>query len=325
MWQDCYEQKQIAEFLHRSIQNDRLAHAYLFAGAAGSGKRDMAVQLAKAVFCQRGDGNSCETCENCRRIASGNHPDVHRVAPEGTRIKIKQIEELQKEFSYRAMESQHKVYIMVEADKMTTEAANRLLKFLEEPPKGVVAILLTEQASNILPTILSRCQVVAFPSLPEESIVARLEEEGVRPGLARAATAVSFNLVKARELCEAEWFAQFRILVIQLTEDIMERGSYALVSIHDKLLKADKAVDEIDLFLDLLVVWLRDLLLYLLGRESRITNIDQMETIARHTVRWGQRRLVNGMGTVLITKNRLSHYANLQLSLEDMVLRLQEG
>ncbi|WP_027415750.1 DNA polymerase III subunit delta' [Aneurinibacillus terranovensis] len=325
MWKDCVEQKRIAEYLHRSISNDRLAHAYLFSGTAGSGKRKLAFQLAKAVFCLRQDGDSCEQCDNCRRINTGNHPDVHYVSPEGTRIKIKQIEDLQREFSYRAMESQHKVYIMDAADKMTVDAANRLLKFLEEPPKGVVAILLTEQIHSLLPTILSRCQVVSFPSLSDEAILARLIEDGVKPGLARVTAALTLNIEEARALVEADWFAQFRNLVIQLSEDIVERGVYALVTIHDKLLKAEKAADEINLFLDLLVVWLRDLLLYLLGKESHITNIDQMETIQRQAVRWGQRRLVDGMGTVLKTKNRLSHYANLQLTLEDMVLRLQEG
>ncbi len=325
MWQDCFEQKQAAEFLHRSLRNSRMAHAYLFNGARGAGKRKMALQLAKAIFCVKRDGDSCEVCDNCRRITNGNHPDVHWIAPEGARIKIKQIEDLQKEFSYRAVESNHKVYVMEEADKMTGEAANRLLKFLEEPPQGVVAVLLTEQINSILPTILSRCQIITLAAPMEETVAAQLIEEGIKPGLARTAARISSGLDEARELCQAEWFAQLRNLMIQLSEDIMERGTYALITIHDKLLKHEKASDKIDLFLDLLLLWFRDLLLFLLGRESQITNNDQMETIQKQAMRMSQRKLVNGMGTILVTKNRLAHYANLQLSLEDMVLRLQEG
>jgi DNA polymerase-3 subunit delta' len=285
----------------------------------------MAKHLAQAVFCLRRDGDSCGECKNCRLIEEGNHLDVHWIEPEKNIIRIKQIEDLQKKFSYRAAESSHKVYIMEEAEKMNQEATNRLLKFLEEPPQGVVAILLTSNIHDLLPTVLSRCQIVSFHAPSPEAIAERLEQEGIKQGLARAAARIANDMDEARTLCQLESFAHLRSLVIQLSEDIMERGTYALVTIHDKLLKQEKDPDKIDLFLDLLLLWFRDLLLFLLGQESQITNNDQMEPIQKQALRISQRRLVDGMGTILVTKNRLTHYANLQLSLEDMVLRLQEG
>lgn len=327
MWRDCVEQEQVAGFLQRGLQNDRLAHAYLFAGPKGSGKRKMAFQLARALFCikNNNEADSCDSCDNCRRIISGNHPDVHLIEPEGSKIKISQIRDLQKEFSYRAMESQRKIYIMEQADQMTTDAANRLLKFLEEPPPGAVAILLTEQMNGILPTILSRCQVLHFPALSPDVMAGKLVEMGVKPGSARIASIVSSDIEQAQAYCQSESFAQLRALVIQLSEDIVERGNYSLITLHEKVLKRDKFSEEMSLFLDLLLLWIRDLLFYLLGQESQISNIDQMETIQKQANRWGQKRLVDGMKSIMETQKRLSGNGNVQLCLEDMVLRLQEG
>lgn len=325
MWGDCIEQKEIADFLKQGLKNGRIAHAYLFAGPRGSGRGKLALQLAKTLFCREEHGDSCEHCENCRRISSGNHPDVHLIVPEGSKIKINQIRELQKEFSYRAMESARKVYIMEQADCMTTDAANRLLKFLEEPPVGAVAILLTEQLHGILPTIRSRCQIIQFPPISPLVVAKKLEERGIHSGMARIAAIVSAGLEEAEAYCQAESFAQLRGVVIQLSEDIVERGTYSLITLHDKILKRDKFSDELNLFLDLLLLWLRDLLFHLLGQESQISNIDQMETIQKQAPRWGQRRLVDGMETIMETQKRLSGNSNVQLCLEDMVLRLQEG
>ncbi|MFT9850286.1 DNA polymerase III subunit delta' [Aneurinibacillus sp. REN35] len=325
MWSEYTTQRQVAELLHRSMQHNRLSHAYLFVGPKGAGKKKMAQHLVKAIFCLQQNGDSCGKCKNCRLIEEGNHLDVHWVEPDKNIIRMKQIEDLQKKFAYRAAESSHKVYIMEEADKMNQEATNRLLKFLEEPPQGVVAILLTSNIHDLLPTILSRCQILHFNAPSPEAIAKLLEQEGVRPGLARASAHIANDIDGARTLCQTESFAQVRSLVIQLSEDIMERGAYALVTLHDKLLKQEKDPERIALFLDLLLLWFRDLLLFLLGQESQITNNDQMEPIRKQALRISQRRLVDGMGTILVTKNRLTHYANLQLSLEDMVLRLQEG
>ena len=325
MWEDCVEQKQLSHMLQQSLKNDRIAHAYLFAGPKGSGKRKMALQLAKGIFCREKEGDGCDQCENCRRIASGNHPDVHFIEPEGTRIKISQVRDLQKEFSYRGMESFHKVYIMNQGDKMTTEAANRLLKFLEEPPPGAMAILLTEQINSILPTILSRCQILHFSPLSPKHITDQLVQMGIRPGLARVAAIVSAGIEEAEAYCQTESFAQVRGLVIQLSEDIVERGTYSLITLHDRILKRDSFNEELNLFLDLLLLWLRDLLFYLLGQESQISNMDQMETIQKQAKRWGQRRLVDGMEKIMETQKRLSGNTNVQLCLEDLVLRLQEG
>ncbi|MFE5278853.1 DNA polymerase III subunit delta', partial [Bacillus cereus] len=167
--------------LKNSIKKGRLAHAYLFEGMRGTGKKDVSLLLSKSLFCtQPVDGYMpCEVCHNCKRINSGNHPDIHIVEPDGASIKKQQIQMLQEEFAKTGVESKKKVYTIVHADRMTVNAANSLLKFLEEPTSETTAILLTEQTQKILPTILSRCQIVTFKQLSSEHLIQKLVERGV--------------------------------------------------------------------------------------------------------------------------------------------------
>ncbi|TGV29764.1 DNA polymerase III subunit delta', partial [Mesorhizobium sp. M00.F.Ca.ET.186.01.1.1] len=155
-WTRFSQQPRASELLYHSLLNNRLAHAYLLAGPKGAGKKQMALHLAKSLFCPEREADACGACLTCRRIEGGNHPDVLFITPDGASIKIDQIRALQKEMAMRAVESKHKVYIIEHVDKMTTQASNSLLKFLEEPPAGVLALLLTEHSHSILPTILSR-------------------------------------------------------------------------------------------------------------------------------------------------------------------------
>src|SRR5699024_10691726 len=123
------------------------------------GKKAMSFLFAKAYFCEHlEDIVPCGQWHHCRRIQSGNHPDVHYIYPEGQSIKKEQIQQLIRELSFHGVESKKKVYIIEDADKMSTNAANSLLKFLEEPGEMTHALLLTEQVQQMLPTIISRCQ-----------------------------------------------------------------------------------------------------------------------------------------------------------------------
>ncbi|OVE62162.1 DNA polymerase III subunit delta', partial [Chryseobacterium mucoviscidosis] len=121
-------------------------------GRKGTGKLDAATLLAKSFFCLEDGAEPCESCRNCQRIESGNHPDVHVVHPDGLSIKKGQIQALQEEFSKTGLESHKKLYIISHADQMTVNAANSLLKFLEEPSSDTIAVLLTEQPQKLLDT-----------------------------------------------------------------------------------------------------------------------------------------------------------------------------
>jgi len=324
-WTRFSQQPRASELLYYSLRNERLAHAYLLAGPKGAGKKQMALHLAKSLFCQEREADACGACLTCRRIESGNHPDVQFITPDGASIKIDQIRALQKEMAMRAVESQHKVYIIEHVDKMTTQAANSLLKFLEEPPAGVLALLLTEHSHAMLPTILSRCQIVQFSPLSADSIAQELRAEGVLAGMAQVASHITTNVEEAKVLSQSESFAQLRNLVIQLVHECKQRNSSALFTIHDLLQKSDKIKEELPLFLDLLILWLRDILYVQVGRHAHLINSDQQDVLQGQALVWTKAELLHGIDLVMETKNRIERNANAQLALERLVLQIQEG
>ncbi|GED33022.1 DNA polymerase III subunit delta' [Brevibacillus centrosporus] len=324
-WTQFSQQPRASELLYHSLRNERLAHAYLLAGPKGAGKKQMALHLAKSLFCPEREADACGACLTCRRIEGGNHPDVLFITPDGASIKIDQIRALQKEMAMRAVESQHKVYIIEHVDKMTTQAANSLLKFLEEPPAGVLALLLTEHSHAMLPTILSRCQIVQFSPLSAEAIAVELRREGVLAGMAQVASHITTNMEEAKVLSQSESFAQLRNLVIQLIEECKQRNSSALFTIHDMLQKSDKIKEELPLFLDLLILWLRDILYVQVGRHAHLINSDQQDVLQGQALVWTKAELLHGIDLVMETKNRIERNANAQLALERLVLQIQEG
>ncbi|QOS98498.1 DNA polymerase III subunit delta' [Brevibacterium sp. JNUCC-42] len=319
------KQERVAEILANSMKHDRLTHAYLFTGPKGVGKKEIAEHLTKSIFCLDHPGDACGTCLNCQRIQSGNHPDVYRISPDGASVKIEQIRALQKEMKMRAVESKHKVYILEHVDKMTTQAANSLLKFLEEPPVGVLAVLLSENSHAILPTILSRCQTIVFNPLPVGMIVQSLVNEGITKGLAQVASQITTNLDDARLLSQSEWFAQLKAMVIQLGRDLKQRDSQALFTIQDQFQRNDRLKEELPLFLDLLILWLRDILYIQVGRRANIINIDQQDALEEQVLQWAQTEILRGIDVAMETRNRIERNANPQLALERLVLHIQEG
>lgn len=325
MWTTFTQQPRASELLSHSLQNNRLAHAYLFTGPKGAGKKQMALHLAKSLFCQEREHDACGACLACRRIDAGNHPDVRLLAPDGASIKIDQIRDLQKEMAMRAVESRHKVYIIEHVDKMTTQAANSLLKFLEEPPAGVLAVLLTEHSNAILPTILSRCQIVPFSPLSADEIAKQLHASGVAEGMARTASHITTNVEEALLLSQSESFAQLKNLVIQLVKECKQSNSSALLTIHEMLQKSDKLKEELPLFLDLLILWLRDILYVQVGRHAHLINSDQQDVLQGQALIWTKAELLRGIDLVMETKYRIERNANAQLALERLVLHIQEG
>lgn len=165
------------ERLRLAIARGRAVHAYLLTGADPAGLQDLAKYLAQSLICERRPDGPCGECRACRKVAEGNHPDLHWVRPSGASLKISQMHEMRELSWLRATEAPGKVFVVDQAESMTTEAANSLLRILEEPPGGATFILLSSQPQQLLPTILSRCQRLdanLAEALPEESLRAEL-------------------------------------------------------------------------------------------------------------------------------------------------------
>lgn len=191
------------------IALDHLSQAYIFAGLRGTGKTAVAQWIAQRLFCtDLQAGMPCGRCAECLRIASGNNPDVLTVRPEGQSIKTDAVRALKDEMSKSSMEGHSRVFIIEDADKMTPGAANSLLKFFEEPYPGMVIILTTTAKNRLLPTVLSRAQIIQFPAPSVQQVAAHLEEAGVDKGMSTLLASLSKDIATGEALAADETFAK---------------------------------------------------------------------------------------------------------------------
>jgi DNA polymerase-3 subunit delta' len=323
-FQSVIGQEQAKRVLQKGLRTESLSHAYVFSGPKGSGKSQMATLLAQAVYCVNQNGDACGECAECRKVAHGNHPDFHWIRPDGASIKIEQIRDLQKGFSYRSIKDQAKIYVLEDADKMTIQAANSLLKFLEEPVANVIAILLTENGRALLPTIQSRVQWVPFvPHDPGQS-VSELMKQGISAALAQPAARLASGLASAEELARDEEFAEARSAMLQLAKEALTRFPQAMLTAQQKVLKGGLS-DKLDWILDLWLLLIKDLVQVQCGRKEHIVFVDQLDWLSetafsRDTAGW-----VQVMEHIADTRKRLRYHANPQLAVEKLIMDMQGG
>ncbi len=173
--------ERIVDLLKRTIRSGKIAHAYIFEGIPGCGRRKTALCMIQALYCTDArDGDACGVCTSCRKVAAGNHGDVHLVSPlpDKRDISIDQLRELQRDLSLRPYEAPRKACILEPAERLNTSSSNSFLKTLEEPPGNALIILLTENSDILLPTIRSRCQLIRFAPLSSEHVQYLLEKNG---------------------------------------------------------------------------------------------------------------------------------------------------
>ncbi|AZN38886.1 DNA polymerase III subunit delta' [Paenibacillus albus] len=313
--------KRILQF---ALASGKVSHAYLFSGPSGSGRMQMAMAFAKALFCKGGAGDACGHCLECRKFEHGNQPDLHLVEPDGNSIKIDQIRELQRELAYRNINVDRKVYIVKRAETMTLQAANSLLKFLEEPQSPVVAILLTENGQAVLPTIRSRTQLVPFIPLVPQEMLQTLSDEGVPQLSARAAVQLASGLDACRALIQQNGFAEMRNVVIQLGKDSLTRFTAAMMSAQQQVFKTELG-EQPQLLLSLLVLWYKDMIHFQAGRHEAIVFIDQLDWIGKHAYARSVEGWVRCMEYTLEAGKRMRANVSSQLALEQLLIRVQEG
>ena len=176
MFKNIIGNDEIKKELIQSVEQNKISHGYLFIGTEGIGKRLIAKEFAKMILCT-GDNKYCDKCKSCIEFDSNNNPDFIEIEPDGNSIKIDQIRELQRKIIEAPITSNKKVYIINNADLMTKEAQNCLLKTLEEPPEFVVLILIGSVESNFLNTIKSRSMILKFQDIPKEEIKKYLTEK----------------------------------------------------------------------------------------------------------------------------------------------------
>lgn len=307
------------EVLDRILSSGRLAHAYLFTGPDGIGKQLVAVALARAVVCEEQRG--CGDCVACRKLDHHNHPDFHRLEPDGASIKIEQVRALQRELHLRPLEASRKICLIDQAELMTIGAANALLKTLEEPRGDSLFILLSSQPQRLPETIRSRCQQLPFASHPRDRIRQELERQlGIDTAEAHILAALADGSFKKafgrdREL----YLEQRRVLLKTLTG--LSAGSILPILDFAEQLAQDKPV--LPDILEIFQAFYRDLLLQHQGRDTDdFVNLDLLDKIRRVSARESLNSLLKKLDALAETRRHLDRNVNPRLAMEVLLLRL---
>ena len=307
------------EILNRSLASGRLAHAYLFSGPDGVGKRLMALALARAIVCHEQRG--CGDCQACRKIDHRNHPDLHVLEPDGNSIKIEQVRSFQKDLNLKPLEATRKICLIEEADSMTVGAANALLKTLEEPRGDTLLILLTAQPNRLLETIRSRCQPLPFTRHPNSRIQAQLEKQlNIDPTESHVLAALSEGSFKKAFGKDRELYLEERRKLLK-TLTGLSPGSILPILDFAEQIAADKTV--LPDILEIFQAFYRDVMMVLQGRgDDDLVNLDLKETIQRVSGRENIASILAKLEALIAVRRQLDRNVNRQLAMEVLLLKL---
>lgn len=239
-------QPKVREFLRSCVSSDRVSHAYLFCGPAGSNKTQAAYAFARAILCEGDPCADCEGCTSqaCRHIVRKAHPDVHYLAPEGAQgYVVDQIRDVMADTLLAPIQAKRKVYIIDRVDLLGTAAANAFLKTLEEPPSDVVLILLGRTRESVLPTIVSRCQVVPFRHIPaSEAAGILIQNTGCTlPEASIAIEACGGSITKAADFLRSKERARLRLTMTQALASLARADDLDVLGYAAEIVLASKA------------------------------------------------------------------------------------
>jgi len=313
------------EYLRRSLECDRLHHAYLFVGPEGVGKKTVALALAKSLHCAQRRFDFCDACQVCLTIRAGNHPDVRLVERlTGKKdISIGQIRDLEKALAFRSFSGRRKVTLIDGADLMNFPAQNALLKTLEEPPGNALIFLIAKSMGGLLPTVLSRCVRLFFGLTPVEAVADFLmRHKGLTRERARLVASVTMGSVGEALGCdESEVLEQRRGWIERVSS--LPQGGYR----EAMALAEEAAGDRERCFRVLRWVegWYRDVLIYqLAGETGMLRNVDMVETIRKQAIDRGRCHILFVLSSLARLGEELQRNYNRRLALEHCLVRIMD-
>ena len=312
---DIIGQEKAKRILRLAFSRRKTSHAYLFQGMIGVGKKLTAKAFAAFLLCQsEGERDECcGQCPSCRKMASGNHPDFVEIVPDGAQIKIDQIRALKKMLSYSPVEDGYRVVVLADIHQtmMRAEVANSLLKTLEEPPARTVFILTAVEAAGILPTIVSRCQVIPFYPLPYEEVSAVLAKEGLPGDKAFVMASIAEGSIgRARELAKTDLLEVRKSIVEGLTGLTSEQPG-AVERLFGLAEQAALLKDELGDLLELLKLWIKDLMILGAGGPvEAVVNHDLRHILPAAGQRWSAAQLAERVALIGQAQKQLRHNCN---------------
>ncbi|MDA8442507.1 MAG: DNA polymerase III subunit delta' [Peptococcaceae bacterium] len=299
--------------LRHVLNTGKAAHAYLFTGPSGVGKRLTAAIFAQGLNCENKLNKPCGVCLSCQKSLHDNHPDVVKLKPMGQSFRIEQVRQLQKLAHTKVYEGEYKVFILEDMHKATLQASNSLLKILEEPPGNAVFILITENPQAIPATVLSRCQKINFAPLASATIQTVLERHGYSGERVPLAANLAFgSLGHALEIVEDEQLFKARNYAFQYLQGALSKDYFRIYKAIESYEK-----DKLDMgqFLEQLLFLLRDAF-------RRDIGVLEQEAELAQALNLSQSSLQQALQFVLVADEWKRKQANNKLILDVLGLRL---
>ena len=326
-FKDVVGHKDILKYISSAVENNRVSHAYILNGERGSGKKMLANLFAMTLLCETGDNEPCGKCHSCKQAESGNHPDIIRVTHEKPNsISVDDIRtQVNNTVDIKPYQGPYKVYIIPQADMMTPQAQNAILKTIEEPPSYAVFLLLTENAETLLPTINSRCVMLKLRNIKDTLIKKYLMENLEIPDY-KADMCTAFaqgNMGRAIMLANSDHFNEIREEAVQLLKHISEMELNEIVAAV-KNISVYKL--EITDYLVIIMIWYRDVLLYKATKEiDKVVFKDQLQSIKEQARKSSYEGIELILESLEKAKARLKANVNFDLVMELLFLTIKEN
>ena len=322
-FKDIIGQESIKKHLQTAIKTGNLSHAYIINGEYGSGRQTIASALAKTIQCQSktDDTDACGVCTSCKQAESHNHPDIKYITHDKTSISVNDIrEQLNNDISIKPYSSEYKIYIIPDANKMTEQAQNALLKTIEEPPVYAIIILLTENCDSLLPTIRSRCVTLTMNPVEKDKICTYLENKfQLEPEQAQiAANYCQGNIGKAIRFASSSDFIEMKNQVLKLLKNL---DSMDIASIIDTIKEFSTHKNDINDYLDLMLLWYRDVLMFKVTKDANLLLYsDEYSAISEQATKRDYENIENIIAAIDKAKVRLKANVNFDVTIELMIL-----
>ena len=326
-FKDVVGHKDIINYIRNAVREDKVSHAYILNGERGAGKKMLANLFAATLLCEKGGPDPCNECHSCRQAESGNHPDIIKVTHEKPNsISVDDIrEQVNNTIMIKPYQGPYKVYIIPQADMMTTQAQNALLKTIEEPPEYAVIMLLTENADTLLPTINSRCVMLKLRNIKDTLIKKYLMETMQVPDY-KADMCTAFaqgNMGRAIMLANSEHFNEIRDEAVQLLKYINELELSEIVQAVSRITAYKLEIND---YLDIIMIWYRDVLLYKATKDmDKVVFKDQIKYIKERAKRSSYEGIELIIESLEKAKARLKANVNFDLVMELLFLTIKEN
>lgn len=315
----------VKDHFKKAIQNHKISHAYILTGEAGMGRKSIANAFAMTLLCEKGGSEPCMMCHSCKQVMSGNHPDLIYVTHEKQgNIGVDDVrEQINDTIMIRPYSSYYKIYIVDEAEKMTVQAQNALLKTIEEPPSYAVIILITTNQEAFLPTILSRCVQMKLKPLKDFTIKSYLtqnlhiaeKDADICAAFARG------NLGKAIHLASSDEFKELFQKVMVLVKNV---GTMDISMLLDCIREMKEQNFDIGEVLDLMQLWYRDVLMFKVTKDMNLLIFKDEYKMINET---GEKVDYAGLEAILAAidtaRTRLNANVNMELAMELLLLTMK--